>query len=311
VRGSSFAILLVCLGVIVFSGCAKYESDFVGRKCASDADCHDGYHCDLDVERCRKDCVPDCEGRCCGSDGCGGTCPAGCPEGEICDWSTCWCEVVKECETNDDCPEDYWCDRTDWTCRSFDCIPNCAGKCCGSDGCGGTCPNNCPAGFYCHLNSCECRPEVCQNDSDCMQSQCCLQSVCFYMACGDLECGPDPVCHKECGPCPGGQVCLDGICVTAGDGLPGDPCTFGDVNDSAGDCTLGLACLGVLADGTAGTCPGGAPDECVEIPDSFNPDCISGNCGFSFCSEECDVQGNCPAGFEPVDVYGICYCIPA
>jgi len=30
--------------------------------------------------------------------------------------------------------------------------------------------------------------------------------------CTGLECGPDPVCGTECGPCGGGQQCTDGVC---------------------------------------------------------------------------------------------------
>ena len=47
--------------------------------CATDALCIDGY-CAPPAE---GDCVPDCAGVECGSDGCGGTC-GGCPAGEIC-----------------------------------------------------------------------------------------------------------------------------------------------------------------------------------------------------------------------------------
>jgi hypothetical protein len=33
-----------------------------------------------------------------------------------------------------------------------------------------------------------------------MAIECCLNGVCVSMTCGTLECGPDPVCGRECGP---------------------------------------------------------------------------------------------------------------
>jgi hypothetical protein len=132
------------------------------------------------------------------------------------------------------------------------------------------------------------------------------------MACGALECGPDPVCGKECGPCAPPEICQSGWCIGGGSGELGDPCTFATVNAAAGDCNAGLACLGVLADGTAGTCPGGSASECTNLLEEWNRDCVAGNCGASFCSEPCDAQRNCPQGFVDQDVGNPpqCMCIP-
>jgi hypothetical protein len=60
------------------------------------------------------------------------------------------------CEKNDDCPDGYWCDRTVWECKKIECIPNCTGKCCGDDGCDGTCPDTCPSGYTCNQDTCQC-----------------------------------------------------------------------------------------------------------------------------------------------------------
>ena len=57
-------------------------------------------------------CEPDCEGRDCGNDGCGG-----------------------ECGT---CDEESECVPFEWVCKST-CEPNCDGLACGDDGCGGEC----------------------------------------------------------------------------------------------------------------------------------------------------------------------------
>ena len=66
-------------------------------------------------------CTPDCAGKACGDDGCGGSCGA-CPAGQTCNAAG--------------------------ACEAGACTPNCAGKACGDDGCGGSC-GTCPAGESC------------------------------------------------------------------------------------------------------------------------------------------------------------------
>jgi len=130
------------------------------------------------------------------------------------------------------------------------------------------------------------------------------------MNCGTLECGADPVCGKSCGTCPFGETCVNGWCAWVGYGQPGDPCAFEEVNADAGYCGEGLLCLGIPADGSAGTCPGGLAEECTQLQEEWNIDCVNGLCGVSFCSARCDAAGACPRGFMPADVAGSCYCIP-
>ncbi len=69
-------------------------------------------------------CVPDCSGKQCGDDDCGGTCGT-CPAGAHCSAGVC----------------------------VSDCVPNCTGKECGSDGCGGSC-GTCGAGEVCEGGTC-------------------------------------------------------------------------------------------------------------------------------------------------------------
>jgi len=77
-------------------------------------------------------CQPDCAGRVCGDDGCGGDC-GDCGEGEACDEHAGQCECVYEacadacCEADEVCREEACC------------LPDCAGRVCGDDGCGGDC----------------------------------------------------------------------------------------------------------------------------------------------------------------------------
>ena len=63
-------------------------------------------------------CIPDCKGRQCGPDGCGGSCGS-CPENSEC--------IQGQCQ----------------------CTPDCINRVCGPDGCGGQCKPGCPQGVMC------------------------------------------------------------------------------------------------------------------------------------------------------------------
>ncbi len=69
-------------------------------------------------------CTPDCSGKECGADGCGGTCGTCSGPQEVCVEGQCVCQ------------------------------PACAAKECGDDGCGGTC-GTCPAGSDCQAGRCK------------------------------------------------------------------------------------------------------------------------------------------------------------
>lgn len=108
-------------------------------------------------------CVPNCEGKECGVDGCGGTCGdynGGCQEGYRCtnkdNLNTCEC--IGTCDgthcgtgTDNGCGEPCGCNGTD-QCNTetnlCECVPHCEeGWECGNDGCGGTCGEGCGDGF--------------------------------------------------------------------------------------------------------------------------------------------------------------------
>jgi len=253
-----------------------------------------------------NECTPSCKGKCCGPDGCGGTCPDICPSSHKCDTGTCECSGTCGCTSDEDC----W---AGGCCRDCICMDmNCNGLECGPDPvCGYSC-GYCQSCQQCVNGRCG-YGAICQTDSECMSTQCCRAGCCEEMACGPLECGPDPVCGWECGPCSPDKECVNGSCVFVGSEL-GDPCPLGNVNLTAENCAPGLSCLGFPADGQAGTCPGGNPTECIDIPANANPDCVNGNCGASFCAEQCDAQGpqgHCPAGFVCQDVGDTWFCVPA
>ena len=127
-------------------------------------------------------CQPDCNGKTCGGDGCGGSCGS-CGGGQLCDGSNCYTP----------------------------CQPNCNGKECGSDGCGGSC-GGCPGGQLCDGSSCyiPCQPNC--NGKECGSDGCggsCHRSHRFHTPChcssADMECNSyfhhitgHPDTHRSC-----------------------------------------------------------------------------------------------------------------
>lgn len=184
---------------------------------------------------CSCDCVPDCSRRNCGDDGCGGSCG-------VC--TGCEGEILPERECRDGhCP--------------MYCCPNCTGQCCGDDGCASTCPDNCPAEYVCNQRSCQCEGPVCSSDADCEGNQCCLDGSCEDMICEAYECGLDPVCSKQCGPCPSGTFCddLTWNCIEEGKCTQDKHCPPGQIcSNTYFRCIEG--CL------TSDTCPTG--EVCIE-----------------------------------------------
>jgi hypothetical protein len=162
---------------------------------------------------CQCECEKQCAGKCCGDDGCGGTCEDNCPTGYACHDLSCECELEKECEIDADCPADHRCDRTVWECKEIVCTPDCTGKCCGSDGCNDACQDNCPSGYFCNMNSCECEVErECQTNQDCRDlygpDYWCDRTVwkckeyvctpnCTGRCCGDDGCGARTVVPRD------------------------------------------------------------------------------------------------------------------
>jgi hypothetical protein len=141
------------------------------------------------------DCLPDCLGRVCGGDGCGGTCGA-CVAGEGC--------------------------TADGRCVA-DCVPDCTGRVCGSDGCGGSC-GGCGPGDRCRGGVCTpCVP-------DCTGRNCGLDGC--GGVCGSCE-DPTPFCR--------GGLCAESL-----------------LGDTQGGSVVELRRRGATGDG--GTCAAGVSD---------------------------------------------------
>ena len=267
-----------------------------------------------------------------------------CPEGQ----SLCWTQCVNLMKDDDNCGQcDNQCDpHSDCVEGRCECNPgftDCSGFCINLDfdaGNCGDCGNACTNGEFCYNGVCgngDCESFgllVCGDScidplSDnahcgecynaCRDDQTCIDGICecngSLKDCNDVcvDAHSDPENCGECGnQCASNQFCDQGHCANVESNELGDPCPFDTVNATANYCVAGLECLGFPADGNAGTCPGGESYECANIPFELNYDCVDGNCGASFCSQECDHCGECPEGFGPQDVGSPpkCMCIP-
>lgn len=253
-------------------GCGHPCTDLCGadQACCS-GECrtlrYDADHCDVCGNTCPPDkplcvqgvcqgCTPDCDGRECGDDGCGGVC------------------TKRDCDPN-----------PPMACVSGRClcIPQCDDRECGSDQCGGSCSPGCSAGMMCSdEGNCVCEPK-----------------------CAGKECGPDG-CGGRCEPdacdtgwhCSGGGVCvcdprsctqIGAQCGTHEDGCGG--------TKDCGSCGAGFTCKG-------GTCVGGTVTGCLSASagcDKCGPDskCTedSDDFGHSYraCGGPCSADSDCPA----------------
>lgn len=261
-------------------------------------------------------CVPDCGGKECGPDGCGGVC------GSCCDEQTCedgMCIGGPGCEVSYDpgcggCPcESCVCEQDPYCCTVMwddlcieECVAqcggcggqaDCAGKECGSNGCGGSC-GECPGGWEC-TDSGEC-VDNCEAD------------------CVGKECGGDG-CSGQCGECGEGAKCVDGLCLLPCDGVDFVGCCDGDVQhyceegfEFKVDCGAeGLKCgwkdflgwydcMDEQKPDPSGIhplwCPGVCPPECEGK--ECGPDGCGGQCGSCAEDEHC-VNGSCALLCKP------------
>jgi hypothetical protein len=161
--------------------------------CEANSQCVDGVGC----------CLPNCEGKECGADGCGGSCS-------------------KRIVFHD-------CGESDYGLRNFECIDGkcvCTPECpptsggCG-DGCGGTCQDaplclglsDCVTEPSCSRNGTTCGCQTIPCPDGCPQGQTCILGECGWVGGG----GGCP------GGCPSDQICLADACVPFGGG--GGECT--------------------------------------------------------------------------------------
>ncbi|MBL6975654.1 MAG: hypothetical protein ISR64_07990 [Deltaproteobacteria bacterium] len=200
--------------------CTINEMCFLGIcESGGDLDCDDGDVCTFDY------CLPD----------------SGCEHDPFPDIECC--NTMDDCNDQDPCTEDLCVSNT---CAYLPvvspecCTPDCVGKECGPDGCGGFC-GTCAQGYCDAAGMCqtvcvpdcvgkECGPDGCGTvcgDTDCAEGTSCQGGVCEACTpyCDGKQCGPDG-CGGTCGSCEVSENCdVMGQCV--------DPCL---------SCTFGLNC---------------------------------------------------------------------
>ncbi|MFA5764503.1 MAG: hypothetical protein WC915_06880, partial [archaeon] len=200
-------------------------------------------------------CVPNCAGRNCGSDGCGGICGT-------CSGSTPNC--------------------VNYQCSAAACVPSCVGKTCGSDGCNGSCgtcslanaASQCNSSYRCAISSCNANFANCDlnvsngcettlgTTSNCLAcgNTCSTGYICSSTGCVSsctdtcsslgYNCGTQTVCgvSTNCGTCGTGYTCTGGTCVAsctntcASLGYNCGTQTVCGVSTNCGTCSTGYAC---------------------------------------------------------------------
>jgi hypothetical protein len=253
-------------------------------------------------------CVPQCDGRQCGDDGCGGVCGT-CEQFSLCS-ADGQCEVCDQSQLCLDkqcgpdgcgrlcglCPDDSFCQ--DGACVQA-CVPDCIGKGCGPDGCGGTC-GQCIEDFECNgAGQCapgplaaDCRPRA---EGGCPN---CAEGV------EECVCGIRPECCTEeweprCGYY--AVYYCGGFCGERFEGCDGDvtdqtpfsrQCGVDEVGNSCGTCSAGQACHGGAS--------------CVAVSEQVfghhcktDQECLGGVClaDRRICSAACFNTPDCPEGW--------------
>ena len=231
-----------CVDNVCF--CEQTTCEAAGSECGPTVD---GCGSTMDCGTCPDDyscsngscvaCVPQCDGNNCGPDGCGGVCGT-CSSSKLCIGGTCktpfcegqcgsnapqWCGAGCKCYCNancfqfGDCCEDV-CTSCFDTFTDQCCAPDCDGKQCGPNGCGGVC-GSCAPGTLCEEDQCvACEPQ------------------CDGLACGDDQCG------GTCGECDPFDTCEAGQCIVCEPNCDGLVCGSDGCGGTCGECADGLVC---------------------------------------------------------------------
>lgn len=234
-----------------------------------------------------EECLPACEDKECGDDGCGGLCGI-CPEGTTCNEGKCDCipQHHKDCcgmavcwfdgcgnegEKIVDCP--YGCAAG--VCLA--CIPNCEDKECGDDGCGGSCGEcnevSCDENLVwttqeCIEGKCVSNSVNCNDNNSCTRDYCDPENGCTHenndgVICGPLSCSNGIVWTM---PTCNGGVCNPAVVLSCDDMID---CTSDECGDEPMSCKNTLSPLTCFIDGVCRK-DGEKNDQC-QVCDPANP----------------------------------------
>jgi hypothetical protein len=172
-----------------------------------------GAQCPCDSSQCKTcDSSGTCVSTCSPSQTCcSGTCRQCCADSDCTSGQHCCSGTCHQCCVDNDCP-------TGQTCQSGTCVvvctPNCAGKTCGDNGCGGSC-GTCPDGQRCSNGQCVPCPSTCSTNGDCCEGECCAGICCSEdQICDTGRCCSDFHCNTN-NDCCSGLCCVD-VCCQAG-----------------------------------------------------------------------------------------------
>ena len=263
-------------------------------------------------------CLPECKGKECGPEGCGGLCGQ-CPEGIECTNGKCCIPACFGKDCGDDgcggacgyCPPGKTCEQG--FCVEPDCPPQCEGKECGPDGCGGLC-GTCGDEFPCTAESCS-DQGLCQTAL--LPYYCKINGVCYISG----EANPANPCEK-CTPvkegikemwipvpegtaCGVAGMCEEGMCCDPGLNCMGKECGDDGCGAVCGQCGAGYVCAeGVCVEGVCQGCGDKecGVDDCGNSCGQCNPippcapgpgDCENGQCQYGVSSSYCLIDGEC------------------
>jgi hypothetical protein len=272
-----------------------------------DGHCCRGMCCAPGATRCNPSgqcCAPNCAGRQCGPDGCGGDGTCGtCPSHLACNDANgqCVCDA-RVCPTG--------CCAGDGSCQ-----PGTTDQLCGSRG--SRC-RTCSAGRTCRNGSCECTPQLCPNG-------CCFNGggdglcepgnarglcgkngevckICFEdQACHDGQCVCDPqLCQR-------GQECAANRCACTPHSCPNGCChpDIGDCREGNTNVFCGTGGATCARCGAGQTCVNG---RCACTPQSCPNGCCDGDhCLPGESNQKCGRNGD-PCQFCPLCFHGWCDC---
>ncbi|NOZ87938.1 MAG: LamG domain-containing protein [Deltaproteobacteria bacterium] len=277
--------------------------------CFVDCPCGDGEKCGAEGECC----APDCSGKECGNDGCGGSC--GTCKGDDAECINGICECEPDCEgkeCGDDgcgnscgaCGSDLTCSRAGLCAEPGSCLGSCGGQapsgCMCDDKCmerGDCCPDRCDhcqdlvTCSTCGNGNCDKdKGENCDNcaaDCSCATGEKCYNGMCCIPGCKGRECGDDG-CGGSCGECGQGSICdaFEGKCTS---GLGCAP------SDEPG--CLGCKCEPCVCSQRPECCTVSWDQQCVQLCGAFCGGCggLDG-CGDGTCSQDQgETCSNCPA----------------
>jgi hypothetical protein len=281
-----------CLGCWDGNSCQNGEATTacgaLGANCAmcGGGECLSSF-CSMTLT-CQQSAVPDFT-RCPVSDGTclGGACCTGCfvPAG---DGGTCQMGSANTaCGTGGNACADCTkiattCGATDGGVRCLGCTPDCAGKTCGNDGCGGSC-GTCQLNQACVNNQCGCAGNAENTDplcSDGVDNDCNGKKDCVDPSCNLRRCSGNSGLYCSNGACASGCL-IAGLFYAANALNPANPCQSCQpaTNPIAwSNVTGGTSCMAGAGHCCGGTC------------------CTSGCCSFNQCRStsafHCGSNGN-------------------